>query len=113
MGDPERPLSLVEDLQMKLEDKLYLLKFKPDEKTHLQPKIEDCANCEEKPCTLFCPAGVYKWEEGKWWFPSRIAWNAAPVELAASSPPWNGGIRGEATGYHSDMAEKRDGREMG
>ncbi len=50
---------------MKLEDKLYVLKFKPDEKTHLQPKAEDCANCKEKPCTVFCPAGVYKWEEGK------------------------------------------------
>lgn len=50
---------------MKLEEKLYLLKFKPDEKTHLQPKEEDCRRCKGKPCTTFCPAQVYKWEEEK------------------------------------------------
>jgi len=50
---------------MKLEDKLYLLRFKPDEKTHLKPKEEDCQRCESRPCTLFCPAQVYKWEGGK------------------------------------------------
>ena len=50
---------------MKLEDKLYLLKFKPEEKTHLMPKEEDCQRCQGRPCTSFCPAQVYKWEGEK------------------------------------------------
>jgi ferredoxin like protein len=50
--------------KLTLEDKLYLVKFKPDEKTHLV--IKDLNICIEKcgrPCTSFCPAGVYKWDE--------------------------------------------------
>jgi len=50
--------------QLTLEDKLYLVKFKPDEKSHLVIKeMEVCAAKCEKACTRFCPAGVYKWDE--------------------------------------------------
>lgn len=51
--------------ELTLEDKLYLVKFKPDEKSHLV--IKDMKTCVEKcgkDCTKFCPAGVYKWDEG-------------------------------------------------
>lgn len=49
---------------MKLDDKLYLTRFLPAAKSHL--KIIDskvCLDCVDKPCAIFCPAGVYKWEE--------------------------------------------------
>lgn len=51
---------------MKLEDKLYTVRFKRDTQSHLV--IIDqavCAKCEGKPCTTFCPAQVYEWEHGK------------------------------------------------
>ena len=47
--------------RLTLEDKLYLVKFKPDEESHL--KIKDMKVCFEdcdQKCTAFCPAGVYK-----------------------------------------------------
>lgn len=50
--------------KLTLEDKLYLVKFKPDEESHLV--IKDMKLCAEKcgrNCTAFCPAGVYKWDE--------------------------------------------------
>jgi ferredoxin like protein len=54
--------------RLTLEDKLYLVKFKPDEESHLVIKdAKVCADCcKGKPgaCTNFCPAGVYKFDEG-------------------------------------------------
>jgi ferredoxin like protein len=53
--------------KLTLEDKLYLVKFKPDEESHLV--IKDMGVCAGKcsgqgrACTNFCPAGVYKWDE--------------------------------------------------
>lgn len=48
---------------VELEDKLFLIRFTPDEKSHLvvtDPKV--CRQrCAGKNCTAFCPAGVYKW----------------------------------------------------
>ncbi len=52
---------------MNLEDKLFLVGFKPDEAgSHLVVRSQEaCRNsCERKLCTAFCPAQVYKWEEG-------------------------------------------------
>lgn len=50
---------------MKLEDKLFLDRFKVDTESHL--KIIDgdrcIRDCEEKPCLNFCPANVYRLEE--------------------------------------------------
>jgi ferredoxin like protein len=55
---------------MKIEDKLYTVGSKPDEaRSHLL--VKDPAICLEKcgprgrPCTTFCPAGVYVWETDK------------------------------------------------
>jgi ferredoxin like protein len=50
---------------VRLEEKLYLLKFNPDRETHLRPREEDCRRCPDRPCTHFCPAQVYRWEEDK------------------------------------------------
>lgn len=50
---------------MKIEDKLFLTPFRPDEAgSHLVVKSQQvCAgSCPAKACTLFCPAQVYKWE---------------------------------------------------
>ncbi|MCL4459685.1 MAG: 4Fe-4S dicluster domain-containing protein [Chloroflexi bacterium] len=54
---------------MKIEDKLYLDRFKPDEQSHLiiidQEKCRTTCVAQNRPCTHFCPAQVYKWEEDK------------------------------------------------
>jgi len=50
-----------------LEEKLFLVGFKPDEESHLLIKKPEicCGACaaKERPCTYACPAGVYTWEE--------------------------------------------------
>ncbi len=49
---------------MKLEDKLFLDRYKVDSEPHLKVKIPDvCVECERKQCTWVCPAAVYKWDE--------------------------------------------------
>jgi ferredoxin like protein len=51
---------------MKLEDKLFLNKFKPDERSHIDIVSQDvCAQCPEKWCTIVCPAAVYHWDGEK------------------------------------------------
>ena len=49
---------------MKLEDKLFLDRFRVDTESHL--KIIDgdrcLKECKDKPCVNFCPANVYRWE---------------------------------------------------
>lgn len=47
----------------KIEDKLSTLKYCPDRQSHLVPNQENCKSCKEKPCTHFCPANVYSWDE--------------------------------------------------
>ncbi|MCL4534946.1 MAG: 4Fe-4S dicluster domain-containing protein [Bacteroidetes bacterium] len=50
---------------MKIEEKLFLTSFKPDESaSHLIVRFQEvCASsCEGRPCTSFCPAHVYEWE---------------------------------------------------
>jgi ferredoxin like protein len=50
---------------VKIEDKLYLVSFKPDEHmSHLIVRSQEVCrdSCDKKYCTLFCPAQVYKWE---------------------------------------------------
>ena len=50
-----------------IEDKLFTLKFKPDEHSHLEViSQETCrTKCGNRACTTFCPAQVYKWEEDR------------------------------------------------
>ena len=51
-------------MPQKLEDKLFLLKFKADDHSHIEITSNDvCVSmCEEKWCTHTCPADVYHWE---------------------------------------------------
>lgn len=50
-----------------INDKLYLNRWKPDLQSHLVIKdnkvCED--NCPGKDCTIFCPAMVYEWKDGR------------------------------------------------
>jgi ferredoxin like protein len=51
---------------MKLEDKLFLNKFKRDDRSHIEIISQDvCALCPDKPCTIVCPAEVYHWDGEK------------------------------------------------
>lgn len=53
---------------MTIEDKLFLNKFNPDSQEHCHLKIIDngvCKQCKDRPCTLFCPAQIYKYEDEK------------------------------------------------
>lgn len=47
-----------------IEDRLYKTRYRCDHESHL--KIIDmdvCRRCAEKPCTTFCPASVYTFDE--------------------------------------------------
>ena len=50
---------------MKLDDKLYLVRFNTDKQSHIKiidPEV--CSKkCEDMPCTRICPAHVYDWDE--------------------------------------------------
>ncbi len=46
-----------------IDDKLYTVKYKCDETSHLQANQEDCKKCKNRPCTYVCPANVYEWDE--------------------------------------------------
>lgn len=56
---------------VKIEEKLYTLRYKRDDAPHLIIKEQiDCKKCEEKygtpqPCIAVCPANVYSWIDGK------------------------------------------------
>jgi len=52
---------------MSLEDKLYLDRFNVEEEPHLVIRNQDVClkECRDQPCLYFCPAGVYKLEEGR------------------------------------------------
>lgn len=56
-----------EQAGMSLEDKLYVTKFNPDDRSHLVIINQEVCQtkCQDRPCTYFCPAEVYEWEEGK------------------------------------------------
>lgn len=42
---------------------MFKVRFKTDDRSHLIIKDHDiCRKCAGKPCTHFCPAGVYEWE---------------------------------------------------
>ena len=48
---------------MKIEDKLFLDRFKVDEESHLRITDADkCRKCADRPCLYLCPANVYRLE---------------------------------------------------
>ncbi len=51
---------------MRLEDKLFLVKFKGDKVSHLNIlSPEPCHKCTRKQCTYVCPGECYKWENDR------------------------------------------------
>ncbi|MCL6517027.1 ferredoxin family protein [Alicyclobacillus sp.] len=51
------------DERMSVEDRLYTVRYRVDDKSHLQVRNPDvCAACPTKACEWFCPADVYTWE---------------------------------------------------
>lgn len=50
-------------MKKKIEDKLYTLKYNTDETSHLIPDLSKCLQCQEKTCTIVCPANVYCYNE--------------------------------------------------
>lgn len=59
----EQNLNKEEIKQPNIDDKLFKVKYVPDEESHLKPDQEKCLLCETKACTYFCPANVYAWDE--------------------------------------------------
>jgi ferredoxin like protein len=53
------------------EQKLYLAKYRLDDRPHIVVTDQDvCRHCEQingtpQPCMILCPANVFKWEESK------------------------------------------------
>ncbi len=49
-----------------LADRLYKVKYKTDDASHLKIKDQEvCRKCEDKPCISRCPAQVYEWEDNE------------------------------------------------
>lgn len=46
-----------------IQDKLTLIKYNCDIKTHLIVDKQKCEKCKEKTCTFICPAEVYSVDE--------------------------------------------------
>ncbi len=48
---------------MKIEDKLFLDRFKVAEESHIKIiNADKCRNCQSEACLYFCPANVYRRE---------------------------------------------------
>jgi ferredoxin like protein len=62
----EKTVDEEKEAGMSLDDKLYVTKFNVDDRSHLVIIDQEvCRRCEDRPCTHFCPAAVYEWEDGK------------------------------------------------
>lgn len=48
---------------MSIDDKLAKIKYVSDEISHLSVDFEVCNHCENRTCTIVCPANVYEWIE--------------------------------------------------
>ncbi len=46
-----------------IDDKLYTVKFKSDDKSHLIADVNKCRCCCDKVCLYICPANVYSWNQ--------------------------------------------------
>ena len=52
--------------KVNIDDKLFLNTYNADTVSHLIIKDKGiCANCVEKACTEFCPAGVYQYKDSE------------------------------------------------
>lgn len=56
-------MSNIKGVPENIDDKLFSVKYNPDEESHLVVDQEACSKCKEKPCMNFCPAHVYDWDE--------------------------------------------------
>ena len=52
-----------EKKQISIDDKLFKVKYVPDEESHLKPDEKQCMVCTSKVCTYICPANVYAWDD--------------------------------------------------
>ncbi|MBF0477883.1 MAG: 4Fe-4S dicluster domain-containing protein [Candidatus Omnitrophica bacterium] len=50
---------------MTLEDKLYLVKTKKDNISHITIEHKKCTRCQNKVCLRVCPANTYEERDGK------------------------------------------------
>jgi ferredoxin like protein len=50
---------------MKLEDRLFLTRFKVYKENHLKVNTSKCHGCSDKPCTTVCPVKDFKWENDR------------------------------------------------
>jgi len=46
-----------------IDEKLFTVKNKCDEKSHLIADLAKCINCKDKVCLTVCPANVYSWND--------------------------------------------------
>ena len=51
--------------KLSLEDKLYLVKTKKDQVSHIKIDRKVCRLCREKTCLFVCPANTYEERDGK------------------------------------------------
>ena len=49
------------DTQIKIEEKLFNVKFLPDTESHIKTNLAFCLMCKGKECTRFCPSNVFNW----------------------------------------------------
>lgn len=49
--------------EQSVDEKLFKVKYKPDDACHLKPDEKKCIICDSKICTYICPAKVYEWDE--------------------------------------------------
>lgn len=56
MNDSSKPLET-----KTLAEKLYLVSFKVDSKSHLIVDASACKDCASRACLLICPTEVYRW----------------------------------------------------
>ena len=52
---------MAEKQPQKIEDKLFTIKYKTDNQSHLIPDMSKCLQCLDKTCTIICPANVYSY----------------------------------------------------
>ena len=55
----------MEKKEVNIDEKLFKVKYVPDEESHLKPDENMCKFCKSKSCTYVCPAHVYEWDEEK------------------------------------------------
>lgn len=44
-----------------IEEKLYIMRFRPDTESHIKTNPAVCLICKGKECTKFCPSNVFNW----------------------------------------------------